>query len=191
MVANQRMLIRAGLLAVVAAVTVSSSGCSVEMVPATTSAAGSQTPGAQNSTQPSEPRDGGTTKAPTVQVTAIDPDESEETTLARRSHYAGEIEISTGCPDGVLTLSRTDTVTRLTENCHKVVVDAPYVTLLAEKVDVLIVNGAASSGHFIIRELGSATLDAPYSYLYWDRGTPRLSVSGYESFANPNPVSEP
>ena len=114
----------------------------------------------------------------------IDPD------LARRSYYANEVEVTTGCPGGTLTLNRTRVITRLTENCHKVVVDAPFTTLLAEKVDILTVSQNSGMGHFIIREIGSAKVEAPFSYLYWDRGNPKLDVTGFRTVAKPNPVSE-
>jgi cytoskeletal protein RodZ len=184
-----RKLIPAVLVAGIVAMALTVSGCSVDLVhtesAASEAASDETTEVPETSESPQEPTDSPSASAPTQ---SSDPD--GETDLARRSYYANEVEVTTGCPGGTLTLDRTQVITRLTENCHKVVVDAPFTTLLAEKVDILTVSQNSGMGHFIIREIGSAKVEAPFSYLYWDRGNPKLDVTGFQTVAKPNPVSE-
>lgn len=169
------------------------SGCSVELVSATapvpppaeppSAAITPTTPTAPEVTTP-------TTSAPSPTSTYKKPDNPTEKDLARRTYYADEIEVTTGCPGGKLTLDQSSRVTAITEDCHEVRVTAPFTTLLAEKIDILIIEDTASLGHFIIREIGTATVDAPFNHVYWDRGTPRLKVTGFRCVIKPNPVSE-
>lgn len=166
------------------------SGCSVELVsakPPNQPSADVQSPQTSPATtDASEP----TTSAPTPTSTYVKPDDPTEKDLARRSYYADEIEVTTGCPDGKLTLDQTGRVTAITEDCHEVRVTASFTTLLAERIDNLIVEDTASLGHFIIREIGTARIDAPFNHVYWDRGKPRLTVTGFHCEVKPNPVSE-
>ena len=184
-----RKLIPAVLVAGIVAMALTVSGCSVDLVhtesAASEAASDETTEVPETSESPQEPTDSPSASAPTQ---SSDPD--GETDLARRSYYANEVEVTTGCPKGFLTLDRPQVITRLTEDCHKVVVDASFTTLLAEKVDILTVSQASGMGHFIIREIGSAKVEAPFSYLYWDRGNPKLDVTGFRTVAKPNPVSE-
>ncbi len=169
------------------------SGCSVELVSAnapdqppadtqnptvspTTAVAGDATPAAAS--------------APAATSTYSKPDNPTEKDLARRSYYADEIEVTTGCPGGKLALDQSSRVTAITEDCHEVRVTAPFTTLLAEKIDILIVEDTASLGHFIIREIGTARIEAPFNHVYWDRGKPQLKVTGFRCVIKPNPVSE-
>lgn len=201
-VRGARRLISAGLVAGAVAMAVAVGGCSVELVHTRPTASDAATdeatdPAPETSESPQEPEDSSpSASAPSGPApsgsapTQSDGEDADEIDLARRSYYADEVEVTTGCPDGVLTLDRTQVVTRLTENCHKVIVDASFTTLLAEKVDILTVSQASGMGHFIIREVGSARVEAPFSYLYWDRGNPKLKVTGFKTVAKPNPVSE-
>lgn len=169
------------------------SGCSVELVaanppdqPTTQRQAPQSTPtmtAADDETTPAAP-------VPDPTSTYVKPDSPTEQDLARRAYYADEIEVTTGCPGGKITLDQSTRVTAITEDCHEVRVTAPFTTLLAEKIDILIVENTASLGHFIIREIGTARIEAPFNHVYWDRGKPQLKVTGFHCVIKPNPVSE-
>lgn len=169
------------------------SGCSVELVPAnapsqpSTEPAGPQTSPVVTTTPEAT---ASATAEPTPTSTYHKPDNPTEKDLARRSYYSDEIEVTTGCPGGKLTLDQSSRVTAITDDCREVRVTAPFTTLLAEKVDTLIIEDTASLGHFIIREIGTARVEAPFNHVYWDRGTPRLKVTGFRCVIKPNPVSE-
>jgi hypothetical protein len=109
---------------------------------------------------------------------------------AYRSYYADHIDITTGCPEGEIVIDQPNRTTVITEPCDKVTVTAPFNNVLAEKVGTLKVPFTGSGGYFLIRELGSADVKAPFDHLYWDKGTPRVKVSGLNTVAKPNPVKE-
>lgn len=182
-----------GWLGALSAAALLLSGCSVELVSA--SAPGQPRTDAQSPQTSAPTAEGNESATPTVAAPSatssyVKPDDPTERDLARRSYYADEIEVTTGCPDGKLTLDQTGRVTEITEDCHEVRVTASFTTLLAERIDNLIVEDTASLGHFIIREIGTARIDAPFNHVYWDRGKPRLTVTGFRCEVKPNPVSE-
>ncbi len=187
---SAQKLIPAALVAGIVAMALAVSGCSVDLVhtesAASEAASDEVTEVSATSESPQEPTDSPAASEPTQSGDA----DTDEIDLARRSYYANQVEVTTGCPKGLLTLDRPQVITRLTEDCHKVIVDASFTTLLAEKVDILTVSKASGMGHFIIREIDSAKVEAPFSYLYWDRGNPKLDVTGFRTVAKPNPVSE-
>ncbi|HAM45455.1 MAG TPA: hypothetical protein DCM67_10615 [Propionibacteriaceae bacterium] len=169
------------------------SGCSVELVsvnPPDQPPADLQSPSASSTPTAAIGATTPAASAPSPASTYHKPDDPTEKDLAQRSYYADEIEVTTGCPGGKLTLDQSSRVTAITEDCHEVRVTAPFTTLLAEKIDTLIVEDTASLGHFIIREIGTARIDAPFNHVYWDRGKPQLKVSGFRCVVKPNPVPE-
>lgn len=187
--AEQRVAIRIGLIGVVVLSVLTVSGCAVDLVHGVAAPSGAATfsdpPVSELPEQPEED-----IEPPDPEATDSAAEQASETDLARRSYYADKVEVTTGCPQGRLTLSKSQTVTRITEDCHKVTVTAAFVTVLAEKIDILTVKNTAGMGHFIVRELDSVRLEAAFSFLYWDRGNPDLAVTGFRSIAKPNPVSE-
>lgn len=169
------------------------SGCSVELVSTSErDQPPSDTQSPQTTPTTAAPANVTTPAVTTPPPTSTDqkPDEPTEKDLARRSYYADEIATVTGCPGGKLTLDQSRQVTELIEDCHEVRVTAPFVTLLAEKIDILIIEDDAGSGHFIIREIGTARVDSAFNHVYWDRGMPELKVTGFRCVVKPNPVPE-
>lgn len=192
---QRQSLVRVGFVGIAFMTAVVVSGCSVDVVHATPSPSISTQVSAPPVSVPpvtasATPQNPGSAKPSGTKTAAPNTGPVTENDLARRSYYADKVEIVTGCPTGAITLERTNTVTRITEYCEDVTIEAPYVTLIAERIGTLTVRDGASSGHFIVRQVSSATLEAPYSFLYWDGGNPEIDVSGYQSVAKPNPVPE-
>lgn len=113
-----------------------------------------------------------------------------ERDLARRSYYADKVDVTTGCPGGEIVLDQSMRVTRLTEPCDRVIVTAPFTTLIAGTVGTLDIRSGASHGHFLIGRIGVGKIDAPFNKVYWDAGNPRLTVTGFKCVVKPNPVKE-
>lgn len=109
---------------------------------------------------------------------------------AYRSYYAGEADVTTGCPDGEIVIDQSMRTTVITEACDKVTVTAPFSNVLAQRVGKLVVTYTGSHSYFLVTELGSATIEAPFDHLYWDKGNPRVKVSGLNTVAKRNPVKE-
>ncbi|MCE1174434.1 MAG: hypothetical protein LWW77_07485 [Propionibacteriales bacterium] len=116
--------------------------------------------------------------------------EPTELDLARRSYYADKVDVTTGCPGGEIVLDQSMRVTMLTEPCERVVVTNSFNTLLAGEVGTLEIREAASHGHFLIGQLGSAKVAAPFNKVYWDSGNPKLTVTGFKCVVKPNPAKE-
>jgi hypothetical protein len=170
-------------------------GCGVDVIhlqPGPTPVASAPTgeePVSDPTTPPDEPSNGATDPvdpSPSASQTG-DPTELD---LARRSYYADKVDVTTGCPGGEIVLDQSMRVTRLTESCDRVIVTAPFTTLIAGPVGTLEIKSGASHGHFLIQRLGVGKIDAPFNKVYWDQGNPRLSVTGFKCVVKPNPVKE-
>lgn len=127
-------------------------------------------------------------KAVSAQPSPVKP--SGPNAKAHRSYYAGEVDITTGCPKGKIVIDQVHRTTVITEYCKEVIVTAPFSTVLAERVGTLKVESGASHSYFLIRELSTASLKAPFDHLYWDKGHPRVKITGFKTIARMNPVKE-
>lgn len=168
------------------------SGCGVEVVGSTPSP-GPSVAAPLASSVPAE--------SETPAVVDVDPSASPEPSAteaaeptekdrARRSYYADEIDLTTGCPTGRVTIDQSMRVTRITEDCDQVIVTAAFTTLLAEHIGTLTIKNTASHGHFVIGSIGKATVAAPFNHVYWDSGRPVLNVTGFKCVVEPNPAKE-
>ena len=158
----------------VASVLAALSGCSVDVV-TTPTTSGIPSPASS--------------AAPSTAGTQNGKDQTEAEAQASRSYWEPKVNVETACPGGSVVVTESGQVIKITTPCRRVTVDAPYVTVLAGDVGVFQATEDAGSGHFLIRKLDSATVLSSFSHLYWDQGTPKVSVSGLGTVARKNPTS--
>lgn len=137
-------------------------------------------------------------ESPSAQSTRIDiPDESEESEepedplqYARRSYYADKITATVDCASGEVVVAKSDQTVRITQDCAKVTVRAEYTNLLAEHVGILVVEEAGEFSYVLVRSADKVKIVGDVTDVWWDEGSPGVTVTGFNSKANPNPVKE-
>ncbi len=164
-------------------------GCSVDVVD-------------PNGTLPTQPQAAPASQLPTnapgspsAQSTRIDvPDESEEPEdplqYARRSYYADKITATVDCASGEVVVAKSDQTVRITQDCAKVTVRAEYTNLLAERVGTLVVEESGEFSYVLVRSAAIVKIIGDVTDVWWDEGSPGVTVTGFDSKANPNPVRE-
>lgn len=176
------------------------SGCSVDVIAPGQGAAPSATDTQPEVGEPTESEEPAESVEPTdsAEPTSSEPASDAPSVKkptgpnakAYRSYYLDDVDVTTGCPDGEIVIDESMRTTVITEDCDKVTVTAPFNNVLAQRVGKLVVTYTGSNSYFLVTELGSATIEAPFDHLYWDKGNPRVKVSGLNTVAKPNPVKE-
>ena len=146
-------------------------GCAVEVVPA-------PAPTSPVHTAP---------EAPPTAVFIPSPGVEPE---AQRGYYAGLVTITLDCASGEVVIDAEDEVAQVTSDCARVILRGDGTTVLAEREGTLQVTESSGSAYVLVRSATTIDVAADAMAVYWDEGNPTVTMSGFNSTANPNPVKE-
>lgn len=149
-------------------------GCAVEVVPVDV--------GPVAASEASAP----STSAPTAVFIPSPGLEAE----AQRGYYTGRVSMTLDCAAGEVVIDVEDEVVQVTADCPRVVLRGDGTTVLAEGVGTLQVEESAGSAYVFLRRATTINVAADFMTVYWDEGNPGVTVSGFDSTANPNPLKE-
>jgi hypothetical protein len=170
------MVVRLALVGIPLSCALVLTGCAVEVVPT----------GGKASTAPAT----ATGAHPSSAETATEGESEDPLQYARRSYYDDKITITIGCPTGEVLLDQEDQTVHLTQDCANVTIRAGSINLLAERVGTLVIEENSDFNYVLVRSAEKVQVDADMTDVWWDEGNPGVTVTGFNSTANPNPVKQ-